>query len=569
VRNVRVTPYNETNKKKNIISIDFFESINNLIQELSMESTVLGVYQIEVVREDNHDQEALKESVRSCFRDARNLCEDLHEVEVLEEVPIRVLGRIEVSEVAHADELLLEILEQIHDYISPASHFHSLQEMQSKGYFLEHIMEGPRLEHGYLDDAELAEMDIRKEFRVSDIVHIIMDIDGVEAVRDLSLKADHSSVTSSPSAKWVLRLGESMCGHLDEVFTILEGLEIVQNGQVYLIDGKAFIDRFRQRIKDQYDRKQIRVEADLVRAPISGRDRNVSAYQSIVDQFPELYGIGKAGLPAGSTPKRRAQAKQLKAYLSFFDQLLSDSFARLGKAVQLLDVADVEKGDVRFGQSLEGVLPGFEELIDADHYNEQLEQQGLILDREKRLLHHLLARFGEYFTDFDLSLFDQAESTHPQEFLRDYPELSYGRYQAADYGKDSPFNKVSMLEKRLVFLLGLAKEKPNQLASLDKSSKGAFYLVEHILLRPAKGKSNPLSGLPPFKGQPKDPYSLQLSFVFPDWLDRWSTEESHAWQFVLQTLRMQTPAHIKIYVHRLKQPEMKTFEKSYRQLYGD
>src|SRR6185436_13771689 len=63
--------------------------------------------------------------------------------------------------------------------------------------------------------------------------------------------------------------------------------------------------------------------------PRPGRDRKIGAYRSVQEQFPMTYGIGPAGLPQSASRERRAQAKQLKAYLLFYDQLLANYFTQL------------------------------------------------------------------------------------------------------------------------------------------------------------------------------------------------------------------------------------------------
>jgi hypothetical protein len=56
--------------------------------------------------------------------------------------------------------------------------------------------------------------------------------------------------------------------------------------------------------------------------------------------FPLTYGIGAAGLPQSAAPARRALAKQLKAYLMFYDQLLANQFAQLANVGKLFSCRD-------------------------------------------------------------------------------------------------------------------------------------------------------------------------------------------------------------------------------------
>jgi len=51
--------------------------------------------------------------------------------------------------------------------------------------------------------------------------------------------------------------------------------------------------------------------------------------------FPLTYGIGAEGLPSHASDKRRAQARQLKAYLMVFEQLLGNAFAQVAHTADL------------------------------------------------------------------------------------------------------------------------------------------------------------------------------------------------------------------------------------------
>ncbi|MEP5340734.1 MAG: hypothetical protein ABJL44_00040 [Algibacter sp.] len=58
---------------------------------------------------------------------------------------------------------------------------------------------------------------------------------------------------------------------------------------------------------------------------------------------------------------------------------------------------------------------------------------------------------------------------------------------------------------------------------------------------------------------PKDPYSLQLTFVLPNWMERYQNESLK--QFVEHTIQEETPAHIIAYIQWLDKPTMQLFDK--------
>lgn len=59
-----------------------------------------------------------------------------------------------------------------------------------------------------------------------------------------------------------------------------------------------------------------------------------------------------------------------------------------------------------------------------------------------------------------------------------------------------------------------------------------------------------------------DPYSLQLTFIFPDWPERFKDESFKL--FIENTIREQTPVHLTVYIQWFDQPEMTVFESAFR-----
>ena len=62
----------------------------------------------------------------------------------------------------------------------------------------------------------------------------------------------------------------------------------------------------------------------------------------------------------------------------------------------------------------------------------------------------------------------------------------------------------------------------------------------------------------------KDPYSLQVSFVFPAVTDRMSRPDAPYRQLIERTVREETPAHITPYVHWLSSDAWQKFRPAFR-----
>ncbi len=182
----------------------------------------------------------------------------------------------------------------------------------------------------------------------------------------------------------------------------------------------------------------------------------------------------------------------------------------------------------------------------------------------------MLARFAEQFTDYSLLQYTHLEDKDLIEdksaFLRDYPQIGMTRGTGFDYSQPVwDFENLSGLEKRISRKLGISSYKKQTLANLEASvSEGGFHLLERILLRPRQADLDALSSGTGWqtaflaKAESKDPYSHQISFIFPDWLNCFNLSGFR--ELILKTLREETPAHIRISVHWLTADEMAAFE---------
>lgn len=295
-------------------------------------------------------------------------------------------------------------------------------------------------------------------------------------------------------------------------------------------------------------------------------------YYSAQHQFPNVYGLGEKGLPPGSDTQRRAQAKQLKAYLLFFDQLLANQFAQLAHVGDLLGF-DEKVPQTYFSHFIDDPRLGLDEVWKQQNAKERAEWLDRIAEnpaangdassidwsRKNRFLDHLLARFAEHFTDYaqfqdipNNAGLDpkQRLAQAKQAWLRQYPQFSADRgmgYNILLAEAENP--NLSGLQPRLHHKLGL-----------DPAIEGErFYLVEHVLLRPI-GADRDQTSVPLLEdARSADPYSLQISLVFPEC----KKQNDNFRRFVEQTVREETPAHVTVYACWLNEANMALFGTAY------
>lgn len=424
----------------------------------------------------------------------RNLCEDFIKFRLVPSQDVAICVDIAVKPEANLEEVLAQIYFKIDQFLAPPVHFHSLQEMRDRGRSIDEIFEGPYLEHGFIDDQDLHASTLKQEIHTSDIYQLIMAIDEVISVKDLLITHYLDGMAQTDGDRWHITLDKDY--HLN--VRIDQSKVTFYKGIVPRYADKMQVDRLFQTLKAEHSKLKSRQGDHDVPIP-QGTYQDLSQYVSIQNDFPLVYGVGQAGLPSTASDLRKAQAKQLKAFLMFFDQLLANYLAQLTQVKNLFAIQ--ASNEVQHTCAIQPLykqpdepdqsdFPGVEDLLipfldsagvswddfRRNQENEYLkslqeaaESESQFLDRRNRILDHLLARFAESFSDYAVLMYrlegkDSLEELvqDKERFLHIYPEISRDRGKAfqlqchADLASNStPVQNVSGLQKRLCKLLGI------------------------------------------------------------------------------------------------------------------
>lgn len=416
-------------------------------------------------------------AVRARLMANRNLCEDVFRISALKIEEIAVCADIELDTNADVEETLAKIYFEIGRFLAPTIYFYTIEEMYDKGKRTEEIFEGPALEHGFIDDNELLKAERRKVIHVSDLIQIIMDVPGVVAVKSIqiaNMPEDNDDNIASQSVKWCLDLAFEY-NYVPRLSTELSKITFYKQLLPYKAN-ESEVDVLLKELEDAARPQKLEsVELDL---PVpEGEYKNIEEYVSTQDEFPLVYGIGPEGLPESASALRKAQAKQLKGFLMFFDQLLADYLSQLAHVKDLFSMNEARDayGDFVIDKSYfsQSLVPSVTDVTDllkypvfyAENVQEMTEDLSLFERRRNKFLDHLMARFSEQFTDYVMIEYKLTGKKAPKELLEDkleflnaYPDISSGRFKAFDY--ESPcelwsVNNASGLEKRVDLLSGV------------------------------------------------------------------------------------------------------------------
>jgi hypothetical protein len=425
-------------------------------------------------------------AVEARLMENRNLGEDFFRYNAIKIDEIALCADIDVLNNAVIEKVQADIFYAVRHFLDPTVFFYSLSEMYEKGLTTDQIFEGPLLQHGFIDDADLVKAERRKTIHVSDLINIIMDIPGVVAIKNIQIAGiplDNDDNLPTDAVKWCLEIPLEK-NYVPRLTVDRSKLLFFKDQLPYKansVKSQEILDELEATDRPQ---KITNPDYDIHLSP--GEYKDIQNYYSIQEEFPVVYGVGSPGLPATASVERRAQAKQLKGYLLFFDQLLANYLSQLFHVKDLFSMNE-EKGpdgnpvinSTYFSQSLVNIVPDALPLY-FDPVNNPEDLQAITEDietyneRRNRFLDHLMARFSESFADYAMVVYKIDGPKAPEEliedkleFLNNYPLISSARFNAFNYKQTCELwhiNNISGLERRVSYLCGVDKPLPASLA---------------------------------------------------------------------------------------------------------
>ena len=472
---------------------------------------VLSLYLLKLQRAYNTVRTAIRVLNRH-----RNLCEDFVTIDTIKDEEIGFCCDIYVAPDADIAEVEAYVLFTIEQYLDPSVNFYLLKEMLAKTdangqpYTIDEIFEGPRLKHGFIDTTELEKTQLLTQIHASELIARIMDItiDGekpIQAVQNFRMTAyddNGKTICAEKNQKWCIDVAPC---HKPVLSTSVSKITFYKNQFPYLANPKES-GEILEWLESSQARDKLSGQADDLPVP-QGNFFPLDHYSSVEYLFPITYGIGKAGLPNAATDDRKAQARQLKAYLLFYDQLLADFLSQLRNAPALFstdnivqtyyaqyisdipDIASIYKGNGS-PNLLQTILANQVSTPETPGGWQALyETTETFTDRRNRFLDHLMARFAESFSQYVFLMYSLDYTTQQEtkidpadlikskiDFLTDYPRMSYSRARAYDYYPQKAdlsldttklwdTDNVAGLEERLCLLGGMSDPAGSTLKS--------------------------------------------------------------------------------------------------------
>lgn len=454
-------------------------------KQSSLGAKITGLYEVLVLLdEEKFDRNYITNKVLTLLNDNRNLCEDFESIRILEPEQITIEADISISPNSVGEAIIARIISKLLDHFAPQISLYNLDEMIDRGYKYEDAFNNPPVENGFVLDSELERSTLAKVSKLfkSDIIKIISETEGVSEVINFKIFKNGKEINTE-----LIQLDDYKIPNLDIARIISSKSISLYAGEILYHPDEDVIqytlDTIRNR--DSIHHKRF-IDLDIEDAVSSKEKDEIEYYYSIQNSFPRNYGITDFGLMGRISDRRKAQVKQLRAYLFVFEQIMANYLSQLVNVDKLLS-ADESLSQTYFSQPLD-YLNGFNDIIEdpekfETEFKKILSTYDHKFERRNRFLDHLLARFGEEFLSEAYSAIHRESSSYAKinflkntidaklKYVKNYVEI--GRDKAMGFNKSSDFRdeeNVSGLKKKICLLFNIKNYGYKKLSEI-KSSK--------------------------------------------------------------------------------------------------
>ena len=362
-----------------------------------------GLYNVFVQCDDSVnieiEREKIYKKVFSLLMENRSLGTDFQKLQILQKDVISIDARIKIDSFVLGETILSEIFFQIEKVLNPKIKFQDIELLRKKGVVIDDIYSGPAPSKGYINPKDFTLK--TSEIYISEIKEIIERIDGVIEVEELFMFKNGIKIFED-----LITFGEDnypfLNKNISNYSSASEQIKLYRDNNLYqvdtvilsqLYDSLSIADR-----KNHY--KKVKQHKINLRGRFNKKD--INEYFSIQNEFPSVYGLKENELPSKSNKKRLAQVKQLRGFLTLFEQLMANHLSQLANFHNFFSI-DKEINKTLYVQYAKNI-PGLKDLLNFNNEEEYTDYLGLISEsknkffkRRIKIINHLLSRFSEHF----------------------------------------------------------------------------------------------------------------------------------------------------------------------------
>ncbi|MEP1032654.1 hypothetical protein [Ekhidna sp.] len=444
------------------------------------------------------DLKELRTGINALLYQYRNLGDLYLNPIMLTPVNWNVTGKFHFASGSDVEKEIAWVFYQLNNFWSAYIDFSTYEELKEEGRSIDTILNGPRLNNGFIADADLKPLS--KFFDIEELKSLLIQNEHVSSVFSLGIGTNKIS----EKGKVPIPSGTSPFFDYTRVAQVVQDTKTLQ---FHL--GNQLIRRIDQvKVNTYYnlltDRKAVggnTFAKDLGPSKPEGQYRDIKTYHSPQYLFSKQFGLDVDRSFEGVSPAEKGRIKQLKAYLMLFEQVLADHQAQLANVGKLLSFdSGVKVGEqlckTYYSQGLYNspgarfILKAFDVYQKDSQYSREHPEktweafkkdknnsyQSFLenykngvdknIDRKSKIMEHLLSRNGE---EYDASCapvlnphygnYSLAKVEIISSLLRKFPQYSenIGRSYFQEFERDQTekVNLFSGIELRMELLFQL------------------------------------------------------------------------------------------------------------------
>lgn len=399
---------------------------------------------------------------------SRNLGESFRRPVALKKITWCISGEIQIENKNDQYNILIKLQDKISNYIFPKVIPKGYYQAGEEGIPDDELYNGPLLNNGWIPDSSLGKK--REMLRSLDLAPLIESLPGVLSAKKLMFSgttvapgihthkkdhfhAPHASLSAQQEVPVVLS-GRDEILYIDVVMSrVLKDLVFTCNGMKLDFEPNALLNNSVDIFDELNSPLVYGKSATAGQSLPQGDFRDINNYYSIQNTFPAIYAVGEDSTVPNASPLQVAQSRQLKGYLTLFDQVLANQFSQLANVDRLFS----------FKNAMEGAPSDLKVFMDT---------------KSKFEKEHL--RYPVPYMAFSPTYFYQSLYNVPdiKPLLKNNDTFSYaGSYAARDLDENSWKNYKN--DPYNAYMLGLQELMVDPAADYERRNK----LLDHLLAR--------------------------------------------------------------------------------------
>ena len=326
--------------------MDRVSSIKNVIISpiKSSLSLVNGVYEVYLLIDPAiTDSETINSILKAAFftlNTVRNLGEFFLMPKPLTPVHYEMDGNLEIENGYDLANILSTIHYEVNNYIFPQVTQTGYDTLKEEGETTNAIFNGPILNKGWIPDSSI--LPKKNTIRAFEITKLIQSITGVKSITGLKFNTPNDS----DDLVYEINSEDNQILVLDFMQPSGKNAQFQVSNKGKNIDATINTNYIQELSTMQQPKTQINTVAAVKMTPDipQGKYRDITNYYSIQNTFPAAYPVGNDSIDSNASEFKIAQSRQLKGYLTLFDQVLTNQFAQVANIGMLFSFKNAITG---------------------------------------------------------------------------------------------------------------------------------------------------------------------------------------------------------------------------------